>query len=174
MLVFLEKKYIYIAATKWIWFSTKTFPAPSYPIILCQIMLLLQEQWDVRYPQSCTIPLQWQTDHRSICDSHKSSHTRGWQRVLAWRVTAPKFAVWHAIEPKLSAWRGTGHHNVMRDLLLYKRLMRDLHEFLLEFCDKWAPFDLEGYQSLKVNRVLTKINKPWQPCHCFLVFSVQV
>ena len=35
----------------------KNITAPSYPIILCQIMLLLQEQWDVRYPQSCMIPL---------------------------------------------------------------------------------------------------------------------
>ena len=29
----------------------------------------------VRYLQSCMIPLQWQTSHRSVCGSHKSSHT---------------------------------------------------------------------------------------------------
>ena len=97
---------------------------------------------------------------------------RGWQRVFAWSVMAPKFAVWRVIKPKLSAWRGTAHNKLMRDLLLYKCVMRDLYDFLLEFRDKGTPFDLEGYQSLKVNRVLTKINKPWQPCHYFLVFSV--
>ena len=145
----------------------KNITAPSYPIILCQIMLLLQEQWDVRYPQSCMIPLQWQTGDRSLCDSHKSTHTKGWQRVFAWRVMAPKFAVWRVIKPKLSAWRGTAHSKLMRDLLLYKCVMRDIYDFLLEFRDKETPFDLEGDQSLKVNRVLTKINKPWQPCHYF-------
>ena len=73
---------------------------------------------------------------------------------------------------QLSAWRATGQHNVMRDLLFCKRMMRDLQDFLLEFRDKWTPFNLEGYQSSKVNRVITKINKTWHPCHCFLVLSV--
>ena len=76
------------------------------------------------------------------------------------------------IESGQRAGRGIGHHNVMRDLLFCKRVMRDLQDFLLEFRDKWTPSDLEGYQSSKVNRVITKIHKTWHPCHCFPVFSV--
>jgi len=34
--------------------------------------------------------------------------------------------MWNYIEIKLAAWRGTGHHNVMRDLLFYKHVIRDL------------------------------------------------
>ena len=49
---------------------------------------------------------------------------------------APKVAMSRVTEPKLSAWRGTGHHNVMRDLLFYKRVLRDLQDSLLEFRDK--------------------------------------
>ena len=54
---------------------------------------------------------------------------------------ALKVAVSRVIEPKLSAWRGTWHHNVTRDLLFYKRVLRDLQDSLLEFRDKWTPFD---------------------------------
>ena len=46
---------------------------------------------------------------------------------------APKFAWWRVIESKLSAWRGIGHHNVMRDLLFYKRVTRDLQDLLIRF-----------------------------------------
>ena len=105
-------------------------------------------------------------------ESGQRAELRGWEKVFVWRVMAPKFAVWRVIEPKLSAWRGIGHHNVMRDLLFCKCVMRDLQDFLLEFRDRWTPFDLEGYQSSTVNRVLTKIHKTWHPCYCFLVFSV--
>ena len=105
-------------------------------------------------------------------ESGQRAELRGWQKVFVWRVMAQQFAVWRVIEPKLSAGRGTGHHNVMRDLLFCKRVMRDLQDFLLEFRDKWTPSDLEGYQSSKVNGVLTKVHKTWQPCYCFLVFSV--
>ena len=43
--IFGKKNSAYIVTPKWIWFSTKAFTAPSYPIILCQIVLLLQEKW---------------------------------------------------------------------------------------------------------------------------------
>ena len=33
-------------------------------------------------------------------------------------------------------FRGPGCHNVMRDLLFYKRVLRDLQDSLLEFRDK--------------------------------------
>ena len=104
-------------------------------------------------------------------ESGQRAELRGWQKVFAWRVMAQQFVVWRVIEPQLSAWRGTGQHNV-RDLLFCKPVMRDLQDFLLEFRDNWTPSDLEGYQSSKVNGVLTKVHKTWQPCHCFLAFSV--
>ena len=44
--------------------------------------------------------------------------------------------------------------------------------YQVDFQDKWTLFGPEGYQSFKVNRVLTRINKPWQSWHRFLVFSV--
>ena len=43
--IFGKKCSAYIVATKWIWFSTKALIAPCYPIILCEIMLLVPEQW---------------------------------------------------------------------------------------------------------------------------------
>ena len=39
---------------------------------------------------------------------------------------AQKFAEWRVIKPKLSAWRGTAHDNMMRDFLFYKPVTRDL------------------------------------------------
>ena len=95
-------------------------------------------------------------------ESGQRPELRGWEKLFAWRVMAPKFAVWRVIEPNYPRDAGPD----------IKRVMRDLQDFLLEFRDNWTSFDLEGYQSSKVNRVLTKINKTWQPCHCFLVFSV--
>ena len=66
-------------------------------------------------------------------ESGQRAELRGWQKVFAWRVMAQQFVVGRVIEPKLSAWRGTGHHNV-RDLLFCKRVMCDLQDFLLESC----------------------------------------
>lgn len=41
-----------------------------------------------------------------------------------------KFEAWRVMEPKLAAWRGTGHRNKMRDLLFYKRVI-----YLVDFRD---------------------------------------
>lgn len=38
-------------------------------------------------------------------------------------------------EPELSAWRRTGHDNVMRDFLYYKRVTRNLQHLLIGFRD---------------------------------------
>ena len=48
----------------------------------------------------------------------------GWQRGFTWR--APKLAAWCVTETKLATWSGTRHHNVMRDLLCFTHVMRDL------------------------------------------------
>ena len=41
-----------------------------------------------------------------------------------------KFEALRVMEPKLAAWRGTGHRNMMRDLLFYKRVI-----YLVDFRD---------------------------------------
>ena len=97
-----------------------------------------------------------------VIESGQRPELRGWEKLFAWRVMAPKFAVWRVIEPNYPRDAGPD----------IKRVMRDLQDFLLEFRDKWTPSDLEGYQSSKVNGVLTKIHKTWPPCYCFLAFSV--
>ena len=49
---------------------------------------------------------------------------------------------------------------MVRDLLFYKRVTRDSQDLPLRLSDKQTLSDIEGYQSCKENRVLTKINKP--------------
>ena len=67
------------------------------------------------------------------------------------RDARPDITTWWVIFYFISVWR-----------VIYKTYQTD-------FRDKWTLFDLEGYQSFKVNRVLIKINKPWQLWHYFLV-----
>ena len=74
---------------------------------------------------------------------------------------AQQFAVWRVIEPKLSAGRGTGHHNVMRDLLFCKRVMRDLQDLLLEFRDKWTPSDLVAWIVCRCKGLKASVMAQW-------------
>ena len=105
--------------------SGKRFPILQVrmaPVILCQSMTLSAS---LLAAGDSTLSFDYLSTRRRL--------EIGWQRVFAWRVTAPKFAGWRVIKPKWSAWRGTGHHKLMRDFLFYKCVTRDLQDLLIRF-----------------------------------------
>ena len=109
------------------------------------------------------------TVRQNVSSSPRESSYRGWERVLrdAWWPQNLHGDAW--LNPNYR--RDAGPDMTMRCVICY--CTRYPWQVNALWPRRVPLFDLDRYQLFGVNRVLgvlTKINKPWQPWHCFLFF----